>query len=455
MNLPNSITMSRIVMIPLLLWILSPHFPWRGDHGEQEILASVLFVLASITDGLDGYLARKRSQITTMGMLLDPLADKIMVTGALIALVAYNPDVVKVWIAVVIIGREFLISGLRSIASSEGFTIQASDLGKLKTVIRSSPWSPRSWRITGSSGSSAMLVIPVSWIAIAAIYFTVVVSIISAIDYFVGFWKQIDHASKDRRKSFVLTRRKSESAPQRSLTAGRKKAPERRGFLCLLSGRLNQRRNRLLEPNTVLAILAACGCGLAPRLAGLHMRPARQPMHKVIRRPGTGKLHLALAHHRAGGGELVLVALHILAVDQMSDIQHHLAALGQPAAYFFVQRHKQPVHLEAHCPGPRLALALPRSVLAQVGEILAAHAFGRLAFARSPAAAVVHEDLQVHLGLAAQLVDVRQKLALVGPDGLAQALVVVENRPKAERQHRGMLEAVRDHPGMIHAGFLI
>jgi CDP-diacylglycerol--glycerol-3-phosphate 3-phosphatidyltransferase len=100
------------------------------------LLASVLFVLASITDGLDGYLARKRAQITTMGMLLDPIADKIMVTAALIALVAYNPQVVKVWIVVVIIGREFLISGLRSIASSEGFTIQASDLGKLKTVTQ-------------------------------------------------------------------------------------------------------------------------------------------------------------------------------------------------------------------------------------------------------------------------------------------------------------------------------
>ena len=135
MNLPNSITMSRIIMIPLFLWILSPHFPWQG-HGTQEILASVLFVLASITDGLDGYLARKRGQITTMGMLLDPLADKIMVTAAFVALVAYNPQVVKVWIVVVIIGREFLISGLRSIASSEGFTITASELGKLKTVVQ-------------------------------------------------------------------------------------------------------------------------------------------------------------------------------------------------------------------------------------------------------------------------------------------------------------------------------
>jgi len=207
-NLPNSITMSRIVMIPLLLWILSSHFPWRASNGEQEIAASILFVLASITDGLDGYLARKRSQITTMGMLLDPIADKIMVTAALITLVAYNPQVVKVWIAVVIIGREFLVSGLRSIASSEGFTIEASDLGKLKTftqivaivsAIVAHHWTQ--WQF-------GVLIIPVKWIAIAAIYFTVLVSIISAVDYFVGFWKKIDHASKDRRKSFVLSRRK-------------------------------------------------------------------------------------------------------------------------------------------------------------------------------------------------------------------------------------------------------
>jgi CDP-diacylglycerol--glycerol-3-phosphate 3-phosphatidyltransferase len=205
--------MSRIVMIPLLLWILSPHFPWQGPHGEQEIAASVLFVLASITDGLDGYLARKRKQITTMGMLLDPLADKIMVTGALIALVAYNPAVVKVWITVVIIGREFLISGLRSIAASEGFTIQASDLGKLKTFIQIvcvvSAILAHHWY----QWQFGWLIVPVEWIAVAALYFTMLVSTISAIDYFVGFWKKIDYASKDRRKSFVLTRGKNASTP--------------------------------------------------------------------------------------------------------------------------------------------------------------------------------------------------------------------------------------------------
>jgi CDP-diacylglycerol--glycerol-3-phosphate 3-phosphatidyltransferase len=214
MNLPNSISMSRIVMIPLLLWILSTHFPWRGSHGEQEILASVLFILASITDGLDGYLARKRKQITTMGMLLDPIADKIMVTSALVALVAYNPQVVKVWIAVVIIGREFLISGLRSIASSEGFTIQASDLGKLKTVVQIVSVVSAILAHHWDQWQFGVLVIPVKWIAIAAIYFTVLVSSVSAIDYFAGFWKQIDHASKDRRtKAFVLTRRKSTGTP--------------------------------------------------------------------------------------------------------------------------------------------------------------------------------------------------------------------------------------------------
>src|ERR1700726_5010927 len=98
MNLPNSITMSRIACIPLLIWIPSPVFPWQGHGatglrgGEQEIIASLVFILASITDGLDGYLARRRGQITTMGMLLDPLADKLMVATAYIILGAYKPQ---------------------------------------------------------------------------------------------------------------------------------------------------------------------------------------------------------------------------------------------------------------------------------------------------------------------------------------------------------------------------
>ena len=211
MNLPNSMTMSRIFAVPLLLWILSPGFPVHGVHGAKEIVASLVFIVASITDGLDGYIARRRHQITTMGMLLDPLADKLMITAAYITLVAYNPRIVPVWIAVLVIGREFLVSGLRSIASSEGFTIEASDLGKLKTVIQivsvvaailDHRW--QYWRF-------GWFLMPVRVVAQTAVYLMALVSLISALDYFIGFWKKIDHAStggRERRASFVLSRRK-------------------------------------------------------------------------------------------------------------------------------------------------------------------------------------------------------------------------------------------------------
>jgi CDP-diacylglycerol---glycerol-3-phosphate 3-phosphatidyltransferase len=145
-------------------------------------------------------------------MLLDPLADKIMVTAALIQLVSYTPQIVKVWIAVVIISREFLISGLRSIAASEGFTIAASELGKLKTVVQIVAVVAAILAHRWDHWQFGVLVIPVKWYAIAAVYFTVLVSSISAIDYFVGFWKKIDHASRDRRKtSAVLSRGRSAS----------------------------------------------------------------------------------------------------------------------------------------------------------------------------------------------------------------------------------------------------
>ena len=221
MNLPNSITLSRIASIPLLIWILSPIFPWTGHGhtglrgGEQEIIASLVFIAASITDGLDGYLARKRGQITTMGMLLDPLADKLMITAAYILLVAYTPWIVKPWIAVVVIGREFLVSGLRSIASSEGFTIEASELGKLKTVtqivavvamILNHRWDMWDWW---------GFPIGVHLIAVTAVYWMTIVSIVSAVDYFWAFWNKVDRVSDQRRKrrSSILSRKKREVAP--------------------------------------------------------------------------------------------------------------------------------------------------------------------------------------------------------------------------------------------------
>jgi CDP-diacylglycerol---glycerol-3-phosphate 3-phosphatidyltransferase len=223
MNLPNSITLSRIATVPLLMWILSPAFPANpATHGllggRQELIASGVFILASITDGLDGYLARRRKQITTLGMLLDPLADKLMITAAYIILVAYNPRIVHPWIAVIIIGREFLVSGLRSIAASEGFTIDASEIGKLKTVIQivsvvaailAHHWDYWLWFPT-KRGRRLHRRRPHDrhvW----AIYWMTIVSIISATDYFVGFWKKIDHASERARtrRSSVLSRRKA------------------------------------------------------------------------------------------------------------------------------------------------------------------------------------------------------------------------------------------------------
>src|ERR1700761_3503832 len=203
--------MSRICCIPLLIWMLSTYFPYRS-HGEQEIAASLLFILASITDGVDGYLARKRGQITTMGMLLDPLADKLMITAAYVCLVQFNPHLMKAWVVILVIGREFLVSGLRSIASSEGFTIEASDLAKLKTVIQIVSVVAVILAHAWYAWHFGWFTMPVEWIAIAAIYFMVLVSIISAVDYFVGFWRKIDHASAARRASYVLSRRKDVAA---------------------------------------------------------------------------------------------------------------------------------------------------------------------------------------------------------------------------------------------------
>ena len=213
-NLPNSITLSRIASVPLLIWALSPKFPVQGVHGEQEIFASALFILASITDGVDGYLARRRAQITTLGMLLDPLADKLMVTAAFILLVAYNPRVMHPWIAVLVIGREFLVSGLRSIASAEGFTIEASELGKLKTVTQIVAVVAAILNHRWDYWNFGWFPVGVHLIAVTATYWMTILSIISAVDYFVGFWKKIDHVSLNRRqRNSVLSRRKPKPAP--------------------------------------------------------------------------------------------------------------------------------------------------------------------------------------------------------------------------------------------------
>jgi len=145
-----------------------------------------------------------------MGILLDPLADKLLIAAAFIVLVQLNPSLVPAWVAIVVIGREFLVSGLRSIAASEGFTIEASNLGKFKMVVQivsvvavilDHRW--KEWPVYGN------FVFPVHWIAVAAIGFMVCLSLASAIDYFVAFWSKIDRrVVKRRRRAFILSRRR-------------------------------------------------------------------------------------------------------------------------------------------------------------------------------------------------------------------------------------------------------
>ena len=208
-NLPNSITLIRIASIPLLMWILSSA-RFASVNGERELLASVVFIAAAMTDGIDGYLARKREQVTTMGILLDPLADKLLIAAAFVTLVQLNPSLVPAWIAVVVIGREFLVSGLRGIAASEGFTIEASDLGKLKMVVQIvavvAVILDHRWKELPVYGGYFF---PIHWIAYLAIWFTVCVSLVSAIDYFAAFWTKIDRrVVKRQRRAFILSRRR-------------------------------------------------------------------------------------------------------------------------------------------------------------------------------------------------------------------------------------------------------
>ncbi|NVN89531.1 MAG: CDP-diacylglycerol--glycerol-3-phosphate 3-phosphatidyltransferase [Desulfuromonadales bacterium] len=128
LNVPNILTMMRIAAIPLLAALLmSPSQP-------SGFWAAVVFALASITDWLDGYLARRMGIVTVFGKFLDPIADKLIVMAALIMILPY--DRVPAWMVLIILGREIIITGLRGIASSEGIVIQASDLGKFKTIFQ-------------------------------------------------------------------------------------------------------------------------------------------------------------------------------------------------------------------------------------------------------------------------------------------------------------------------------
>ncbi len=171
MNLANKLTMIRIFLVPIFLIFMAV----KGIPYGKE-LATIVFIIASLTDKLDGYVARSRNQITNFGKFMDPLADKLLVTAALVSLVELQ--IVPSWVAMIIIAREFAVSGLRTIAASDGKVIAASKWGKLKTVIQIVAIITA---LINLSYANTMLN-TLTNISMAA---AVIITIISGVDYFV------------------------------------------------------------------------------------------------------------------------------------------------------------------------------------------------------------------------------------------------------------------------------
>jgi len=205
MNLPNKLTILRILLIPIFMLIIVPIPQWMIElsflsfispqleainefiKNYGNYVAALIFIIASSTDALDGYIARKTKQITKFGKFLDPIADKLLVTAALIALVERGD--LSTWVAVIIIGREFMITGLRLVAASEGLVIAASNWGKIKTI-------------TQMIAIITMLFknYPIRWLFDfpfdgVIMFLAVIATIYSAYDYIVKNAKVIDHNS--------------------------------------------------------------------------------------------------------------------------------------------------------------------------------------------------------------------------------------------------------------------
>ncbi|MGH9660488.1 MAG: CDP-diacylglycerol--glycerol-3-phosphate 3-phosphatidyltransferase [Bryobacteraceae bacterium] len=196
MNVPNSLTLARIFLVPLLVAALvQEDLAFNLGHLKvtNEWLALLIFLAAAATDLLDGYLARRLGQVTTIGTLLDPIADKLLISSALISLVYVRA--VPAWMAILVVGREFAVTGLRTIAAAEGYTIKASELGRTKMVAQV------------VAVSCALLSIQHPELVATAeglMWGVVVFTLASAVDYFRKFWRKIDERVKLRRRRELL-----------------------------------------------------------------------------------------------------------------------------------------------------------------------------------------------------------------------------------------------------------
>lgn len=185
MNLANTLTLVRIFLVPLVVAVLL-----TKDIRTWALWGASLFLAAALTDILDGYVARRRKQVTTLGRLLDPIADKLLISSALISLVQLR--IAPAWMVVIIIGREFAVSGLRSIAAHEGFSIHVSPLGKGKMVTQVAAvvglilgYQYRGW---------------VQQTANVLLWAVVFFALISMVQYFREFWSKLDSSIKHREK---------------------------------------------------------------------------------------------------------------------------------------------------------------------------------------------------------------------------------------------------------------
>jgi CDP-diacylglycerol---glycerol-3-phosphate 3-phosphatidyltransferase len=217
MNLPNLLTLLRIFFVPLLVaTLLADDLGSRWQAwipAARDLFALAIFLAAAATDLLDGYLARRWRQVTTVGTLLDPIADKLLISAALISLVETHN--VAAWMVIVIIGREFAVMGLRSIAAASGYTIAASELGKTKMsaqvlaialVIAGKRWPALN---------------ELAWIAMWSV---MLFGVVSAADYFLKFWRKVETQTKVRRRRELL---RLERAEQRLARAEQRLARKR------------------------------------------------------------------------------------------------------------------------------------------------------------------------------------------------------------------------------------
>ena len=208
MNLPNSLTILRIFFVPLLVVVLltrQPNWDFWGLPIHFEVWGVLILIVAASTAAMDGYIARKRGEVTTLGILLDPIADKLLISAAFISLVQMG--LVPAWMVVIIIGREFMVVGLREIASVEGLIIPASALGKTKMILQ--VVAGCAVILTAKHAALKSLGTTLMWLVVLS-------AVISAVHYFQMFWGQINFRVQQRRRTMVLADPKEK--PQDVLT---------------------------------------------------------------------------------------------------------------------------------------------------------------------------------------------------------------------------------------------